>query len=192
LNTDINIDNIDIPYLIGQNAYFKTSLKSITADMKKLNGYCNIGTKNGTITNVEKLAENKFAKIFLMIFNVLNNNIKQSQKIDETNKKGINYDSLIFNTVFANGKMTTKQVNFKMPITTITTTGFVDFKAGNIDLKVNTGLYARMKVTGTIENPKTSFDVVGTVGEILNDASKGTSADIGKKLDNVLKNLLGK
>lgn len=192
LNTDISIDNLDVPYLIGQNAYFKTSLKSITPDMKNLNGYCNIGVKNGKITNVEKLAENKFAKIFLMIFNVLNNNIKQSQKVDETNKKGINYDSLMFDVIFTNGKMATKQINFKMPVTTITTTGFIDFKENKIDLKVNTGLYARMKVVGTVENPKTSFDVVGTVGEILNDASKGTSADLGKKLDDALKNIFGR
>ncbi|GAB1402170.1 hypothetical protein MASR1M68_10810 [Elusimicrobiota bacterium] len=192
LNTDVSIDNLDVPYLTGRNAYFKTSLKSITPDMKTSNGSCTAGVDNGKITNVEKLAENKFAKIFLMIFNVLNNNIKQSQKIDDTNKKGINYDSLIFDVAFINGKMTTKKINFKMPVTTITTTGFVDFKADSINLNVNTGLYAKMKVAGTIENPKTSFDVIGTVGEILNDASKGTSKDLGKKLDSALKNLFGR
>lgn len=192
LDADINIDLLEIPYLYGRNGYIKTSLKSITSDMKNSNGYFSAGISNGTITNVEKLAENKFAKIFLMIFNALNNNIKQSQKIDESSKKGINYDSLLFDVAFANGKMTSKNINFKLPITTITTTGFVDFKQNVIDLKVNTGLYAKMKIGGTADNPKTSFDVIGTVGEILNDASKGTSADLGKKLDGVLKNLLGR
>ncbi|MDD3065135.1 MAG: AsmA family protein [Endomicrobiaceae bacterium] len=191
LNTDVSIDNLDVPYLTGRNAYFKTSLKSITPDMKIVNGSCTAGVENGKITNVEKLAENKFAKIFLMIFNVLNNNIKHSQKIDDTHKKGINYDSLIFDVAFTNGKLTTKKIKFKMPVTAITTTGFVDFKADSISLNVNTGLYAKMKVTGTVENPKTSFDVIGTVGEILKNTSKRKNSNLGK-LDRALKNLFGR
>lgn len=192
ITADIAAGSVRIPYITGENAYLKVSLKPASKDMKNANGYVNCSISDGKITNTEKLSQNKFAKIFLMIFNALNNNIKQSQKPDDKTKSGINYESLIFNTVFSEGKMTAQQIDFKLPITTISTSGTIDFKAGLINLKTDSGLYAKMKITGTIDNPKTSFDTAGTLGEILKDAQSGKSSDIGKKLDNALRNLLGK
>jgi len=190
ITADIAAGSVQIPYITGKNAHLKISLKPASKDMKNANGYVNCSISEGKITNTEKLSQNKFAKIFLMIFNALNNNIKQSQKADDKTKSGINYDSLIFNTVFSEGKMTAKQIDFKLPITTISTSGTVDFKAGLVNLKTDSGLYAKMKITGTIDNPKTSFDTAGTLGEILKDAQSGKSSELGKKLDNALRNLL--
>ena len=180
--TNININNIDVPYLISKNATLKTSLKSVSADMKKADGNVNLVISTGTITNVDKLAENKYAKLFLLIFNALNNNITSKSK-----SNGIDYENMTANISFTDGVMKTNNVSIKIPLTTMDVKGTVNFKNENVDLKVNTGLYAAMKITGTISNPKTSFDAVSTAAQVLS-GSKNIE-EIGQKLGNSLKNL---
>ncbi len=187
ITADIIINEINIPYLISKQAVLNTSLKSVSDKMDKSNGTLSLSISDGKITNIDKLSKNKFAKVFLMIFNVLNNNIVNSNSVN-SKEKGIIYDNMNFNLLFTDGLMKTRQAAVKMPLTTITTSGSVDFKSGIINMKVNTGLYAAMKVSGTVENPKTSFDLVGTAADILTD-SKGTIEGIGKKLEKSLQNL---
>ena len=74
--------------------------------------------------------------------------------------------------------MKTKNISIAMPATTITTTGTINFTNEALNLVVNTGAYVSMKITGTLSDPKTSFDVVNTVSEVLSKT--------------VLKNLFGK
>lgn len=180
--TNINIDNIEVPYLISKNATLKTSLKSVSADMKKSNGNFDLVINSGTITDVDKLAENKYAKLFLLIFNALNNNITS-----KSSSNGIDYDKMTANVSFTDGLMKTNNVSIKIPLTTMDVKGTVNFKNENVDLKVNTGLYAAMKITGTISNPKTSFDVASTAAQVLG-GSKNLE-DVGKKLSDSLSNL---
>ncbi len=180
--TNINIDKINVPYLISKNATMKTSLKSFSSDMKKVDGLFSLVVSSGTITDVDKFAENKYAKLFLTIFNVLNNNISGSG-----NSKGIDYDSMTANVSFTDGLMRTNQVNIKIPLTTIDVTGTVNFKNEKVDMKVNTELYAAMKITGTVSNPKTTFDVASTAAQIIG-GSKNLE-EVGQKLGNSLKSL---
>ncbi|MDD3053002.1 MAG: AsmA family protein [Endomicrobiia bacterium] len=187
ITTDIVINEINIPYLISKQAVLNTSLQSVSDKMDKTNGTLNLTIASGKITNVNKLSKNKFAKVFLMIFNVLNNNILNSNNVNNK-EKGIIYDNMNCNLLFTNGLMKTQQVSIKMPLTTIATSGIIDFKSGNISMKVNTGLYAAMKVSGTVDNPKTSFDLIGTATDILN-SPKGTIEDVGKKLGKSLGNI---
>lgn len=187
ITSDIIINEINIPYLISKQAVLNTSLKSVSDKMDKVNGTFNLAITSGKITNMDKLSKNKFAKVFLMIFNVLNNNILNSDDVN-SKEKGIIYDNMKCNLLFTDGLMKTQQVAIKMPLTTIATSGTIDFKSGNINMKVNTGLYAAMKVSGTVDNPKTSFDLVGTATDILN-SPKGTIEDVGKKLGKSLQNI---
>ncbi len=182
ITTNINIDNINVPYLISKNATLKTSLKSVSADMKKAGGTFDFIMDKGTITDIDKLAENKYAKLFLLIFNALNNNVTS-----KSNSNGIDYDNMTANVSFTDGLMRTNNVTIKIPLTTMDIKGTVNFKTENVDLKVNTGLYAAMKITGTISNPKTTFDVASTAAQVLG-GSKNLE-DVGKKLGQSLSNL---
>ncbi len=183
--TNININEINVPYLISKNAALKTSLKSVSCDMKKTDGTFDLVISTGTITDTDKLAENKYAKLFLLIFNALNNNITAKSK-----SSGIDYESMTAKVTFTKGVMQTNKVEIKIPLTAMDVKGSVDFNTEKVDMKVNTGLYAAMKITGTISNPKTSFDAAATVTEILNDPKK--LENVGKKLGDSLKNLFNK
>jgi hypothetical protein len=56
------------------------AVNSVSEKMDKATGLY-LSVTNGKITNVDRLSANKFAKVFLMIFNVLNNNITVSDKL---------------------------------------------------------------------------------------------------------------
>ncbi|MFA7073711.1 MAG: AsmA-like C-terminal region-containing protein [Endomicrobiaceae bacterium] len=187
INADIIINEISIPYLTGGKVVLNTAVNSVSAGMNAADGVLNLSLAGGKITNVQRLSKNKFAKIFLMIFNVLNNNIAVSDKVNNK-EKGIIYEDMKCNLIFTDGLMKTKQVFIKMPLTTISTSGTINFKSGSVDMKVNTGLYAAMKVSGTVENPRTSFDLIGTAADIIS-GSKGTIENVGKKLGESLQNI---
>lgn len=187
INADIIINEINVPYLISEQAVLNAAVNSVSEKMDKADGTLNLSVTNGKITNVDRLSANKFAKVFLMIFNVLNNNITVSDKVN-SKEKGIIYDNMKCILIFTDGLMKAKQVSIKMPLTTISTSGTVNFKSGEVNMRVNTGLYAAMKVSGTLENTKTSFDLVGTAADII-AGSKGTIENVGKKLGKSLQNI---
>ncbi len=174
---NIDISQIDVPYLTSKKATLNTSVTGIkNSSFGKANGTFNLTVSSGTITNTKEFAQNKYAKIFLTIFNVLNHD--KNSTVQKQNRDDIVYNSIKTDVIFTDGLMKTKDISIVMPATTITTTGTINFANEVLNLVVNTGAYVSMKITGTLSNPKTSFDVVNTVSEVLSKT--------------VLKNLFGK
>ena len=167
--SDIKISQIDVPYLTSKEATLKSSITNVGKSLAKANGTFDLTISSGTITNTKEFAQdNKYAKTFLSLFNVLNNdkNAKDSN-IQKKNKDDIVYKKIKTDVLFTDGLMKTQDVSIDLPATTITAKGTVNFKNEELKLSVNTGAYVTMKVTGTLSDPKTSFDVVGSVADVL-------------------------
>ena len=167
--SDIKISQIDVPYLTSKEATLKSSIKNVGNSLAKANGTFDLTISSGTITNTKEFAQdNKYLKTFLSLFNVLNNdkNAKDSN-IQKKNKDDIVYRKIKTDVLFTDGLMKTQDVSIDLPATTITAKGTVNFKNEELKLSVNTGAYVTMKVTGTLSDPKTSFDVVGSVADVL-------------------------
>lgn len=174
---NIDISQIDVPYLTSRKATLNTSITGIkNSSLAKANGTFDLTVSSGTITNTKEFAQNKYAKIFLTIFNVLNHD--KNSDVQKKNRDDIVYNNIKTDVMFTDGLMKTKNISIAMPATTITTTGTINFANEALNLVVNTGAYVSMKITGTLSDPKTSFDVVNTVSEVLSKT--------------VLKNLFGK
>ena len=167
--SNIDISNIDVPYLTSKKATLNTALTGVRNSLSKTSGTFNLTISSGTITDTKEFSQdNKYAKTFLSIFNVLNNdkNDKESN-IQKKNKDDIVYKKIKTDILFTDGLMKTNDVSVDLPATTITAKGTINFKNEELKLTVNTGAYVSMKVTGTMSNPKTSFDVVDSVANVL-------------------------
>jgi len=178
LNTDVKISTINIPYFYAKNFTLKTALNSITETCSKLSGTANCNFNDGEITNVSTFATNKTAKSLLNIF-IIANNIKGTSA--NSSKDSIHFDRFILDAVSTNGNLQINRGNFKMPITAIDVTGTVNFANRNLNLSVVPAEYTAFKITGTIEEPKTNFDL----GKAVTNALKS------ENVINQLSNLFG-
>jgi len=178
LNTDVKISTINIPYFYAKNFTLKTALNSITETCSRLSGTANCNFNDGEITKVSTFATNKTAKSLLNIF-IIANNIKGTAA--QSSKDSIHFDKFVLDAVSTNGNLQINRGNFKMPITGIDVTGTVNFANRNLNLSVVPAEYTAFKITGTIENPKTDFDVAKAV----------TNALKSEKVINQLSNLFG-
>jgi len=178
LNTDVKISTINIPYFYAKNFTLKTALNSITETCSRLSGTANCNFNDGEITNVSTFATNKTAKSLLNIF-IIANNIKGTSA--NSSKDSIHFDRFILDATSTNGNLQINRGNFKMPITAIDVTGTVNFANRNLNLSVVPAEYTAFKITGTIEEPKTNFDL----GKAVTNALKS------ENVINQLSNLFG-
>ena len=177
LNTDVKISTINIPYFYAKNFTLKTALNSITETCSRLSGTANCNFNDGEITNVSAFATNKTAKALLNIFIIANNIKGVSTKASEGS---IHFDRFILDAASTNGNLKINRGNFKMPITAIDVTGTINFANRNLNLSIVPAEYTAFKITGTIEEPKTNFDVAKAVANAL------TSENVMNQLSNLL------
>lgn len=176
---DIVIKEINVPYLTSKQATLKTALKSVTSTFTKATGTFDLTISTGTITNANKLTDNKIAKTILLLFNVINNSRTQETKANSDND--ISFQNIICNVLFSDGLIKTKDVSIKVPTAKIIADGTVNLKNEALNLSVSAGNYTGMKVTGTMSDPKISYDVAKALSNILGDKS------IGDTLKNLFK-----
>ncbi|MCR4662766.1 MAG: AsmA family protein [Endomicrobiaceae bacterium] len=169
--TDVTINEINVPYLVSKKATLKTSLKSVTNTMKNTNGTFALNISTGTITNVNKLTDNKMAKTFLSLFNIINNNRTEETKAN--NKNEISFQNIICDVLFTDGLIKTNDVSIKIPTAKILATGTIDMKTEALNLAVSAGNYTGMKIKGTMSNPKISYDVAAALSNALGEKSVG-------------------
>ncbi|MBR3628530.1 MAG: AsmA family protein [Elusimicrobia bacterium] len=169
--TDISINEINVPYLVSKNATLKTSLKSVTSTMKKTNGTFALNINNGTISNVNKLTDNKMAKTFLSLFNIINNNRTEETKANS--KNDISFQNIICDVLFTDGLIKTNDVSIKIPTAKIIAKGTIDMKTEALNLAVTAGNYTGMKIKGTMSDPKISYDVAAALSNVLGEKSVG-------------------
>ncbi|MBO7431731.1 MAG: AsmA family protein [Elusimicrobia bacterium] len=165
--TDISISEINIPYLTSKKAALKTSLKTVTNTMKKANGTFDLNISTGTITNVDKLTDNKMAKTFLSLFNIINNNRTEETKANS--KNDISFQNITTNVLFTDGVIKTNDVSIKIPTAKIIAKGTIDLKTEALNLAVSAGNYTGMKIGGTMSDPKISYDVAAALSNALSD-----------------------
>ena len=178
--TDITINEINVPYLVSKKATLKTALKTVTSTMKKTNGTFALNIGAGTISNVNKLTENKIAKTFLLLFNIVNNNRTEETKVNS--KNDISFQNIACDVLFTDGVIKTNDVSIKIPTAKIIANGTVDMKTEALNLAVTAGDYTGMKIKGTMSDPKISYDVAAAVVTALGD----------KNVTNALMGLFGK
>lgn len=177
---NVNINEINVPYLTSKNAELKTSLKSVTSTMQKADGTFNLFINDGKISDVNKLTQNKAAKTFISLFNILNNNRTEATKANSQND--ISFQKTNFDILFASATAKLNDVSIKMPVATIKAIGNINLKTEKLNIAVSAGNFADMKVTGTMSEPKISYDVTKALTNILQDSNIG----------NTLKNLFNK
>ena len=165
--TDISIGEVNIPYLASKKATLKTSLKSVTDTCKKTNGTFALVISTGTITNVNKLTDNKIAKTFLSLFNIVNNNRTEETKANS--KNDISFQNIVCDVLFTDGVINTNDVSIKIPTAKIIAKGTADLKTEALNLSVTAGNYAGMKIKGTMSDPKISYDVAAAISTALSD-----------------------
>ncbi len=178
--TDITINEINVPYLVSKKATLKTALKTVTSTCKKTNGTFVLNIGAGTISNVNKLTENKIAKTFLLLFNIVNNNRTEETKANS--KNDISFQNVACDVLFTDGAIKTNDVSIKIPTAKIIAGGTVDLKTEALNLAVTAGDYTGMKIKGTMSDPKISYDVAAAVVSALGD----------KNVTNALMGLFGK
>ena len=178
--TDITINEINVPYLVSKKATLKTALKTVTSTCKKTNGTFALNIGAGTISNVNKLTENKIAKTFLLLFNIVNNNRTEETKANS--KNDISFQNIACDVLFTDGVIKTNDVSIKIPTAKIIASGTVDMKTEALNLSVTAGDYTGMKIKGTMSDPKVSYDVAAAVVSALGD----------KNVTNALMGLFGK
>ena len=171
LYATVNINEIKVPYLTSKNASLKTSLKSVTATMQKADGTINLYVNEGKISDVNKLTQNKAAKTFLSLFNILNNNRTEATKANSQND--ISFQKINCDVSFSSATVKLNDVSIKMPVATIKATGTVNLKNENLNIAVTAGNYTDMKVAGTMSNPKISYDVASALTNLLQDSGIG-------------------
>ena len=169
--TDISISEINVPYLVSKKATLKTSLKSVTSTMKKTNGTFALNISTGTISNVNKLTENKMAKTFLSLFNIINNNRTEETKANS--KNDISFQNIMCDVLFTDGVISTNDVSIKIPTAKIIAKGTIDLKTEALNLAVSAGNYTGMKVKGTMSEPKISYDVAAAISNVLGEKGVG-------------------
>ena len=169
--TDISINDINIPYLVSKKATLKTALKSVTNTCKKTNGTFALNISTGTISNVNKLTDNKIAKTFLSLFNIINNNRTEETKANSRND--ISFQNIICDVLFTDGLIKTNDVSIKIPTAKIIAKGTIDMKTEALNLSVTAGNYTGMKVKGTMTNPKISYDVAAALTNVLTEKAVG-------------------
>jgi uncharacterized protein involved in outer membrane biogenesis len=165
--TDISISEINVPYLVSKKATLKTSLKTVTNTMKKANGTFALNVSTGTITNVNKLTDNKMAKTFLSLFNIINNNRTEDTK--SNSKNDISFQNIMCDVLFTDGVIKTNDVSIKIPTAKIIANGTIDMKTEALNLSVTAGNYTGMKIKGTMSDPKISYDVAAAISSALSD-----------------------
>jgi uncharacterized protein involved in outer membrane biogenesis len=169
--TDISISEINVPYLVSKKATLKTSLKSVTSTMKKTNGTFALNISTGTISNVNKLTDNKMAKTFLSLFNIINNNRTEDTKANS--KNDISFQNIMCDVLFTDGVIKTNDVSIKIPTAKIIAKGTIDMKTEALNLAVSAGNYTGMKIKGTMSDPKISYDVAAALSNVLGEKSVG-------------------
>ena len=169
--TDISISEINVPYLVSKKATLKTSLKSVTSTMKKTNGTFALNISTGTISNVNKLTDNKMAKTFLSLFNIINNNRTEDTKANS--KNDISFQNIMCDVLFTDGVIKTNDVSIKIPTAKIIAKGTIDMKTEALNLAVTAGNYTGMKIKGTMSDPKISYDVAAALSNVLGEKSVG-------------------
>ena len=169
--TDISISEINVPYLVSKKATLKTSLKSVTSTMKKANGTFALNISTGTISNVNKLTDNKMAKTFLSLFNIINNNRTEDTKANS--KNDISFQNIMCDVLFTDGLIKTNDVSIKIPTAKIIAKGTIDMKTEALNLAVTAGNYTGMKIKGTMSDPKISYDVAAALSNVLGEKSVG-------------------
>ena len=169
--TDISISEINVPYLVSKKATLKTSLKSATSTMKKTNGTFALNISTGTISNVNKLTDNKMAKTFLSLFNIINNNRTEDTKANS--KNDISFQNIMCDVLFTDGVIKTNDVSIKIPTAKIIAKGTIDMKTEALNLAVTAGNYTGMKIKGTMSDPKISYDVAAALSNVLGEKSVG-------------------
>lgn len=169
--TDISINDINTPYLVSKKSTLKTSLKSVTSTMKKTNGTFALNISTGTISNVNKLTDNKMAKTFLSLFNIINNNRTEETKANS--KNDISFQNIMCDVLFTDGVIKTNDVSIKIPTAKIIAKGTIDMKTEALNLSVTAGNYTGMKVKGTMSDPKISYDVAAALSNVLGEKAVG-------------------
>lgn len=170
---NVNINEINVPYLTSKNAQLKTSLKSVTSTMQKADGTFNLYIIDGKISDVNKLTQNKAAKTFLSLFNILNNNRTETTKANSQND--ISFQKANFDILFVSSIAKLNDVSIKMPVATIKATGDINLKTEKLNIAVSAGNFADMKVTGTMSDPKISYDVTKALTNLLQDSNIGNT-----------------
>ena len=180
--TDISINDINTPYLVTKKATLKTALKTVTSTCKKANGTFVFNMDAGTISNVNKLTDNKMANTFLSLFNVVNNN--RTKETKGNSKNDISFQNIICDVLLTDGLIKTNDVSIKIPTAKIIAKGTIDLKTEALKLAVTAGDYTGMKIEGTMSNPKISYDVAAAVATALGDKSVGDALKSLFKMDN--------
>ena len=169
--TDISINEINIPYLSTKKATLKTSLKSVTDTMKKTNGTFALNVSTGTISNINELTKNKFAKTFLPLFNIINNN--RTEETKGNGKNDISFQNIICDVLFTDGIIKTNNLSIKIPTAKIIAKGTIDLKTEALNLAVSAGNYTGIKIKGTLSEPKISYDVAAAISNVLGEKGVG-------------------
>ncbi len=167
--TDISINDINTPYLVSKKATLKTALKTVTSTCKKTNGTFALTIDAGTISNVNKLTDNKMANTFLSLFNIVNNN--RTKETKGNSKNDISFQNIICDVLFTDGVIKTNDVSIKIPTAKIIAKGTVDMKTEALNLSVTAGDYTGMKIKGTMADPKISYDVASAAATLLGDSN---------------------
>ena len=180
--TDISINDINTPYLVTKKAALKTALTSVTSTCNKANGTFVFNMDAGTISNVNKLTDNKMANTFLSLFNVVNNN--RTKETKGNSKNDISFQNIICDVLLTDGLIKTNDVSIKIPTAKIIAKGTINLKNEALKLAVTAGNYTGMKIEGTMSNPKISYDVAAAVATALGDKSVGDALKSLFKMDN--------
>ena len=180
--TDISINDINTPYLVTKKAALKTALTSVTSTCNKANGTFVFNMDAGTISNVNKLTDNKMANTFLSLFNVVNNN--RTKETKGNSKNDISFQNIICDVLLTDGLIKTNDVSIKIPTAKIIAKGTINLKNEALKLAVTAGDYTGMKIEGTMSNPKISYDVAAAVATALGDKSVGDALKSLFKMDN--------
>ncbi len=165
--TDISINDINTPYLVSKKASLKTALKTVTSTCKNTNGTFALTIDAGTISNVNKLTDNKMANTFLSLFNIVNNN--RTKETKGNSKNDISFQNIICDVLFTDGVIKTNDVSIKIPTAKIIAKGTIDMKTEALNLAVTAGDYTGMKIKGTMSDPKISYDVAAAAATLLGD-----------------------
>ena len=165
--TDISINDINTPYLVSKKAALKTALKTVTSTCNKTNGTFALTIDAGTISNVNKLTDNKMANTFLSLFNIVNNN--RTKETKGNSKNDISFQNIICDVLFTDGLIKTNDVSIKIPTAKIIASGTINMKNEALKLSVTAGDYTAMKIGGTMSDPKISYDVAAAAATLLGD-----------------------
>ncbi len=186
---------ITVPYFVGNGALVSANLTNVDATLHNITGSAQFNVEKSTITDMDELIKsNKIAKVAFTVLNIVKK-VTGNLKLDifaakeESGARGVQISSMTGAYDFNDGLMTIKDTSINADLSTIKAGGTADFKTEKLAMNASATIAkqpVKIKITGTISEPKGSLDVVSTAVGIVPGVA-GVGKDTVKDVANTAK-----